>query len=70
MPVDSLKVGWQGSEFWLCVAVVALGAVAVALGHPWPGMVGASVSALGYGLSRGLSKAAFSSRGGSSTRVI
>jgi hypothetical protein len=68
--IDSLKSGWRGSEFWLALSVVVLGAVALGLGHAWAGLIGASVSTLGYGLSRGLSKASYAQRGGSASKVI
>jgi hypothetical protein len=68
--MDSLKQGWRGSEFWLALAVIVAGVVAIFLGYAWPGMVGASVASLGYGLSRGLSKASFAQRGGSASRVV
>jgi len=68
--MDSLKAGWRGSEFWLALAVVLTGAAAVGLGYPWPGMVGASIASLGYGLARGLSKASFAQRGGSASKVV
>jgi hypothetical protein len=68
--MDSLKSGWRGSEFWLALAVVTLGGVAVYKGYAWAGMGGASVASLGYGLARGLSKASFAQRGGSASRVV
>jgi hypothetical protein len=68
--MDSLKAGWRGTEFAVAVAVVVLGAVAVARGYAWPGMIGAGIASLGYGLSRGLTKAAYTQRGGSASRTI
>lgn len=68
--IDSLKAGWRGTEFWVALSVVALGALALFLGYAWPGMVGASLASVGYGLSRGLSKASYAQRGGSVSRTV
>jgi hypothetical protein len=68
--MDSLKHGWRGSEFWLAAVVVLAGVTFAGLGHPWPGLTCASVASVGYGLSRGLSKASYAQRGGSQTRVV
>lgn len=69
--MDSLKKGWRSTEFALTALVVAAGLALSALGQPWPGLVGAAIATTGYGVARGLSKAAYvSHRGGSQTRVI
>lgn len=55
-----LKSGWKTSEFWLSLLTTVAGAAGVVSGVV-PGTVGsvlATVSAVGYAISRGLAKQA------------
>lgn len=70
MNVDSLKAGWRSTEFWIATGVALAGIGFAVAGFPWPGLVAAALASSGYGIGRGVTKAAFTQRGGSMSKQV